>query len=144
MDLFTDVGLTSQVHDFNPGIASSGLFWTTALPQSAISVQPGAGSARLHVEHLGLGDYHDIVNSLTRGPFDPAKASFDVRWQGGGSRQVARDPDNAFVYANVQGPASIAWSATNLATGFSFTSSPDGQDTEYAAVGKERNGIFFS
>ena len=31
MDIFEDVGLTSQVHDFNPGIAESGLF---LLPES--------------------------------------------------------------------------------------------------------------
>jgi len=137
------VGLTSQVHDFNPGITSSGLFWTVAVPKSAIQVQPGIGRARLHVEDFALEDYGNIVNALLDGQSLDATASFDVRWHGGGSRQTARDPDNAFVFANVRGDAAVAWSASNE-SGFSFTSSPDGQTTEYAAVGKERNGIFFS
>jgi hypothetical protein len=92
---------------------------------------------------MSLVDAHDIGNALGGGPTDPATASFDVRWLGGGDRESVHDSDVGFVFKSVEGDAHIDWTATNLATGFSFTSSPSEQTTAFAAVGKEQNGIFF-
>lgn len=131
-----------QEHDFNPEIAPSGLFWTKAVSPGAIDVQPGNGRARLHVKNMSLVDAHDIGNALGGGPTLPATASFDVRWNGGGDRESVSDSDVGFVFKSVEGDAHIDWTASNSA-GFSFASSPSGQTTAFAAVGKERNGVFF-
>ena len=86
----------NQVHDFNPGIAASGLFWTAAMPASAFDADPGAGRARFHAENLAMGDYHDIFNAVTGGPAVPGHVTFDVRWTGRGERTKIRDTTYAF------------------------------------------------
>jgi hypothetical protein len=137
-------GFESQLHDFNPGITSSGLFWTVAVPESAVDVQPGSGQARMQVGNLSLRDAFTVGNALFGGGPTPiaASASFDVRWLGGGDRDSAEDSTVDFVFKSVGGDAHIDWSAANSA-GFNFASSASGQETVFAAVGKERNGVFF-
>ena len=44
----------------------------------------------------------------------------------------------------VSGAASISFSVSNDGTGVTYTSVADSQETVAAAVGHERNGVFFS
>ena len=84
-----DFANSTQVHDFEPGIADSGLFWTVPIPDSQISANPGAGRGRYQATDMALPDYHDFFNSISPNPPIPAVAShvsFDVRWAGGGTR----------------------------------------------------------
>ena len=76
------MGLTSQVHDFNPGIEASGLFWTTPIDRDSVRVDLSVSSASLHVADLEIEDYHDVVNALTDGPSVEATVSFDIGWSG--------------------------------------------------------------
>ena len=142
-----------QLHDFNPGIAASGLFWTIPIGSSAIDVDPGRGRARFHAENVPVNDYGSFINSITPGAdFAPSHVSFDVSWAGDGERQKIRDEDYQFTGQYVASPTTI-----------SFTASQDGADVVYfsdaggqynptveqggsgsPAVGHERNGRFFS
>ena len=70
----------NQIHDFNPGIAENGLFWTIPLPESSLDVHFGKGTGSLHVSGLDVEDYHDIVNALQDGPSVEATVSFDIHW----------------------------------------------------------------
>ena len=107
-------------------------------------MRAGSGQARLQVSNQPLVDAFNVVNALFGGGPTPiaARASFDVRWHGGGERNDVEDADAGFSLHAVQGEASIDWSASNAA-GFTFISSPSGQTTAFAQVGKERNGVFF-
>jgi len=142
-----------QQHDWEPGIARSGLFWTVAIPPSSISVEPGTGRARFHARDVAVMDFHDFLNAVHRGgpaPV-PSHVSFDVRWAGRGKRRTIRD--KAFGYAGryVTGPATITFQASNDTAGVTYASDPDGQYNPTAAqggagspaVGRERNGVFF-
>jgi len=62
-----------QIHDFNPGIESSGLFWTSEIEPGTVAAHPGNGSAVMDVHDLASRDYHDLVNAITGGPFLPAR-----------------------------------------------------------------------
>ena len=55
---------SQQVHDFNPGIAPSGLFWTIPIEPGAIKVNPVTGEARLRVQALKIEDFHDFLTSI--------------------------------------------------------------------------------
>jgi hypothetical protein len=138
LDIFEDVGLTSQVHDFNPGI-EGGLFWTIAIDRGSVRVHLGEGSASLHVADLDVEDYHDVVNALLDGPSVEAAVSFDVNWSGVTDRVKIRNTDTDFAGEYVRNSATLVWSASE--SGFSFQS--DQQSADFATIGHERNGAFF-
>lgn len=132
-----------QIHDFNPGISASGLFWTVAIPASSISVNFAAGKASLQVSGLDVEDYHDVVNALTDGPSVPATVSFDVRWDHPLGRAKIRDVGNTFAGDFVQNVAKTAWSGSTATA--QFVSDPAGTSVnEFSLLAHERNGSFFS
>jgi hypothetical protein len=142
------VGDTShQSHDFEPGIAASGLFWTIPITPSAIDVDPGRGRARLHADNVPVTDYHDFINAVFGGgptPI-PSHLSFDVRWSGDGDRQKIRDETFGFTGHYVTGATTITFSASNDGGGVIYTSDRRVAQTNVGSpgVGHERNGVFF-
>lgn len=97
----------------------------------------------MHLSDVDTLDFHDIVNDLLHGPAVPATVSFDVRWKGTGDHFRLRDEANGFVGKFVESTATIEWSAEEA--DFTFVSDPASASTsEFAAVGHERNGVFFS
>ncbi len=134
------MGLTSQVHDFNPGIRDSGLFWTVPIDRGAVRVNLGSGEASLHVPDLDVEDYHDVVNALRDGPSVEGSVSFDVHWSGVKQRVKVRNPDVHFVGEYVRNTAKLVWSGSE--EGFQFRSEP--LASGFGTIGHERNGSFFS
>ena len=134
------MGLTSQVHDFNPGIEASGLFWTTPIERDSVRVDLGAGSAALHVVDLETEDYGTVVNALQDGPSVEAGVSFNISWSGADERVKIRNRTTGFAGEYVRNTATLVWSASNE-SGFRFQADP--LASHFAEIGKERNGVFF-
>jgi hypothetical protein len=136
-----------QVHDFNPGIASSGLFWTVPIEPGAIKFDTTTGEARLRVHAYKIPDFHDILTAigLVPGPPPlPSRVSFDVRWSGHGAPVNAHDPVFGFSGHYVEGPATISFTASNDNSSVVYTSDATGQSNPASpAVGVEQNGVFF-
>jgi hypothetical protein len=144
-----------QVHDFEPGIAPSGLFWTIPIAPWAIEVDPGRGRARLRAERVAVSDFHDFFNAvgLSSPPIPPVPShvSFDVRWPGSGDRQKIRDETFGFTGHYVTSATTISFTASNDHGGMIYRSDPNGQYNPTVdqggagspAVGLERNGVFF-
>ena len=133
---------TNQIHDYNPGIASNGLFWTMPIEAEAIDVNPGRGRASLVARDLAVPDFGDFVNSIFPGVSVPATVSFEVLWHGIQSRYNAKEPAYDFGGEFVVTSASIEWSSRQA--GFTFQSDPaDASITLYALLGHERNGVYF-
>jgi hypothetical protein len=127
------------VHDFNPGVERSGLFWTARIGRGGVRVNLGAGSASMHVADLDVEDYHDVVNALQDGPSVPASVSFDVDWSGVNERVKTRNRSVDFGGEYIRNTATAVWSASE--SGFSFQSEP--LASGFATIGHERNGVFF-
>ena len=87
---------TNQIHDYNPGIAPNGLFWTIPIGSDAIEFDLEAGTARFHASHMHIPDFRDFVNSLYPATSVPAVVSFDVRWHDVQSRSHGSQPDFGF------------------------------------------------
>jgi hypothetical protein len=135
---------TEQIHDFEPGIAPSGLFWTIPIDHGAIDASPGSGRARYRTDGLALEDYHDFFSAIEPGADGVAShVSFDVTWHGGGDHAKLTDADYGYTGTFVGGNASIAFTAWNDGAGILYASDPGGQATIGAGVGHERNGVFF-
>jgi hypothetical protein len=127
------------VHDFNPGIASNGVFWVAPIDPNSVHVNPGAGKASLHLSDFDIDDYGNVVNALTGGKEVDASVSLDVSWSGVQERLNIRNKATHFAGEYVHNSATLSWSASEA--GFSFVSNPLGSD--FAEVGHERNGVFF-
>ncbi len=142
MDLFESQG-GSQVHDYNPGISTGGLFWTIAVPRSAVSVDlQRAAQAEFVVRNLAITDQHDLMNALHHGPGVPATVSFAVNWNGiirGGLAGPVRNTTNGFAGEFFETDATLGWSSTQA--GFSFVSTS--ATRKYAVLASERNGLYF-
>jgi hypothetical protein len=131
-----------QQHDLEPGIAQSGLFWTIPIDGSAVSVDPGRGTASLRAANVAVRDFHDVFNAFGSGPSVPAVVTFDVEWSPTGQPQRVRDGTFGFVGEYVGGSAHIDFTAT--VGGVTYRSNSAGQyNPLQPAVGTERNGLFF-
>jgi hypothetical protein len=138
-------GDLTQVHDFNPGIAPSGLFWTIPIPRNAVTANAGAGTGEYHQSGLAIPDFHDFGNSVSPSPTSiPGHASFDVTWSGNGDHKTIRDETFGFEGSFVGGSSAISFTASDDGTGVTYTSDAEGQVTVGAVIGTEQNGVFFS
>jgi hypothetical protein len=142
---------TYQVHDWEPGIADSGLFWTIPISPGSIKADPSSGKARFRVEALKIGDYHDFFSAVSGGTPLPSRVSFDVEWAGGGTPVQLRDETFTFEGVYVPGPATISFVASDDGSGITYSSVADGQYNPTLeqggagdpAVGTEQNGRYF-
>ena len=144
---------THQQHDWEPGIADSGLFWTIPIGNGAIDFDLKKGEARFRSNEVKVDDYHDFFNAVLGGGPDPlpSRVSFDVRWSGGGDHVPVRDATFGFVGDYITGPATIAFTAMDDHGKVKYRSDKAGQSNPgpdvggagMPAVGSERNGVFF-
>jgi hypothetical protein len=99
------------------------------------------GHASLKVPNLPIEDYGNVVNALKDGPSREALVSFNVNWGGGAKRIKIRNATTGFVGEFIHDSATLKWSGSNE-DGFSFVSDP--LKSEFAEIGRERNGVFFN
>ena len=137
-------GPGNQINDFNPGIAPSGLFWTTAISPDDVDVDFEEGSGSMRVRNVGVLDFHDIGNALFGGGATPTPAivSFHVRWSGVQECERIRNVAQDFTGKFIRNQAHMERSATT--DEFTFTSAPANTSSSvFAELGHMRNGSFF-
>ena len=131
-----------QIHDYNPGITASGLFWTIRVPDSAVVVDRRVTTARYVQRDLTVFDYVNVWTAFAGQPTGTATVSFDTRWKATGKPFRFRDSTKRFSGIYQLAQSTIEWKATG--SGFSFETDPARTSrTTYAAMGREGNGIFF-
>ena len=132
------------MHDYNPGIPPSQLFWTIELPREAFWVSARQKYARLYLKDFPLIDQFTFL-----GPHDaPAVLSMTIEWEAledrvllGSGKEVPPDDPAAFLGRFARARSTAHFSGRQL--GFSFRSAPGASsDGGYAEVGTERNGVF--
>ena len=135
----------AQVHDFEPGIRRSGLFWTIPLPSEHFQAEVDEGEARFQARRLGVPDYHDFLNAISPSPKTrPAHVTFDVRWHGGGDPAHIRDRRFGFAGDFVTGKATIEFEVADDGRDVVYSSLDAGQtNVGSPGVGRERNGRYF-
>lgn len=142
-----DFNGSTQVHDFEPGITASGLFWTIPISDDMVWAKAGIGGARFRASNLAVPDYHDFFNAVGLNPIPipvvPSHVSFDVRWDGGGNSTTLHDSTFGFEGRFVDGPVSIEFTTGQDGSGVTYRSDPANQIVVSGGVGHERNGVFF-
>jgi len=145
VDLY-DPSSGDQVHDFNADIADSGLFWTIAIPDGALTVSKNLKTAHLHMEDVDIIDSFQFLGENEV----PATVSFDITWTGQGARHHYKpgssDPTDPTYFDGKfrEGVSTGTFSGSN-ADGFSFTSDAGASSAGvFAELGIERNGSFLT
>ncbi len=111
------------------------------IPSGSVTVDLAGKTASLDLSDRKIDDYGTVVNALTTDN-EIAHATIDVElnWSGGVGPTPIRDMTNRFTGEYVTGSADLKWSAQE--PGFEFVS--DVGHAEFARIGHERNGIFFT
>lgn len=146
MDLFEPgSGLTIQQHDYTPGIAPSGLFWTVPMSDNAMRRQ--GHTVRYTATNFPVVDTFQIF-----GPDGvPATVTFDITWVASGAvrhlRPASSDPNDPTAFAgefrNALATGTFSGtSVTEFGGGpFSFAGTASSAGV-FAETGTERNGFF--
>jgi hypothetical protein len=128
------------LHDLNPGILPSGLFWTIEIPKKSIQINLGKGRASMKVDDVPILD--DVYGNP---PPTPGSVSFTVVWSDVDERLKIRNDDpvyGGFAGIFIRNTAQMEWTAT--VGDFTFVSAPLATSSSlFAEIGHERNGIFF-
>lgn len=132
------------LHDLNPGILPSGLFWTIEIPEESIKVNFGKGRASMEARDVPILDYGS-GDPLFGDPISSGHVSFKVTWSGVNERLKIRNDDPVYGgYAGtfIRNNAQMEWTAT--VGDFTFVSAALAtSSSSFAEIGHERNGIFF-
>lgn len=139
MDVFSDQGLATQVHDWNPGTSETGVFWTTPIEKRNVVVDADTGWAFMSVYDLPMPDFGDVVTALTGGESVPGKVNVACSWQAGGEQVEIDNPDTGFAGSFFHNVATLSWSAENE-DGTRYEADP--YSVGWAEVGTTRNGVF--
>lgn len=110
-----------------------------------MSINLDAGTASFKASNLVTKDFHDGVNDLLHGPSVPATISFDVEWSGL-TQHVTTTDNSTFIEELLQsttGGATVTWSGIEATQSFA-TDPASSVTTFFAAIGTERNGVFFA
>jgi len=133
----------NQIHDFNPGVNPfpTGLFWTMPIPPGSVMVDLAGKTASLDLSHRKIDDYGTVIRALASdNELASATIDLELSWSGGTGPTSIRDTTNKFTGEYVTGSADLKWSAQE--PGFEFVS--DIGHAEFARIGHERNGVFFT
>ena len=137
-----DPTFATQIHDYDPGITSSGLFWTIAFPEDSVQSEFEDAHAEFKFSDLTIADYGTILNGLFHiAPPATAKVSFDIRWSGASNRGTYTNAGQRFTMDFVQTGAHISWQGK---TGNDTFHTTDGaQRVNFAQIARQRSGVFF-
>jgi hypothetical protein len=133
-----------QIHDFNGGVAPSGLFWTLRLPDDSVVVSPDGRQLSVVVQDLAMED--DVLRPVA--VTVPATASFRIDWRGKKARRrrgrgLAVDATDPAAFLGRFRKAKATATFSGAIDGFSFqTDVASPAVSRYALVGTERNGVF--
>jgi hypothetical protein len=137
-----DPTFATQIHDYDPGITSSGLFWTIAFPDDSMDGNIEDAEARFKASNLPIADYGSIINGLFHiAPPASGMVSFDIRWSGATNRGTFTDPGKRFKMDFVQTGAHISWQGTT--GGDTFHTTDGAQKVNFAQIARSRSGVFF-
>jgi hypothetical protein len=132
-----------QIHDFSPGVSETGLFWTVPVAPETVAFDPALDRVTLRIPSLDMPDAFNLANSLAEGPSVPGNVGFEVVWTAIGPAKSVRSEAHGFAGEFRNARATVTW--TGRTDGVHYQSDPpESSRTVFAAVGRDRNGVFLS
>ena len=116
--------------------------WTVPIPPGSIrGVDLAAGRASMVIDDLPLRDFFNIPASFSGGRSVPATASLELHWSRPRRRYKLTNRKETFSGDFVEGRAEMTW--TGRSGGYAFVADRVTVN-DFAVLGYERNGMFFS
>jgi hypothetical protein len=56
-----------QLHEHNPGVSETGLFWTMPIPPDSVALHSRTGEAAFCLSDAQMPDMHDLLTALWGG-----------------------------------------------------------------------------
>jgi hypothetical protein len=131
----------TQIHDNNPGITSSGLFWTIRVPDSSVHHDAHSGVARMKVGPVRLFDHYHVANALAGGPAASVVASFVATWKAQGKPTRVESAADDFEGVFRDADSTIEWESSSSGFGYKSDAAKT-SSTVFSLIGRERNGVF--
>ncbi|NNE97177.1 MAG: hypothetical protein HKN24_14230 [Acidimicrobiales bacterium] len=141
MDLFTDSGPESQVHDLQPGISTNKLFWVTELAPGSFGVS--GDTAGMRVRNLPLVDSFVFLGETQVS----AAVDIDLVWRRTGHHRDRGkgkdvDPTDPAAFLGRIAESDCYGYVSGREIGKSFRTRRLTSSTYYAQFGTQRNGVF--
>ena len=130
-----------QIHDFSPGVSETGLFWTVPVAPDTVAFDPALDQVSIRIPSLDMPDAFNLANSLAEGPSVPGNVGFEVTWTATGPAKSVRSDAHGFAGEFRDARATVAWSGRTQEAHYQ-SDPPKSSKTVFAAVGRERNGVF--
>ena len=146
-------------HSYDPGISPTLLFWTIQVPDDAVVIDLQAGTATLNLQNTCVHDVFTVPNSFdithALGFVGAVIKSLQIQWSGviqsflnfsSSAEQFAGDffQTSATIAVTTNTPATNPPFTPSPEDGFQFVADPTTTVTNFAQIGMERNGLFFS
>jgi hypothetical protein len=147
-------------HSYDPGTSPTLLFWTIQIPNHAVEIDLDEGTAVLSLKNIcSVFDSFTVANSLdirhALGFVGAVVESLRVEWSGitksflSFSSTAEKFTGNFFetsakIAVTTRTPATSPPFTPAVQDGFRFVSDPTTTVTNFAQIGSERNGLFFS
>jgi hypothetical protein len=138
--------LTVQLHDYNPGIAANGLFWTARVPDSVMT-RNDDGSVRVVIEDLEVVDTFFLFSGVEV----PGVVSYDITWTPTGEVRHLRPGDSGPMdpthvhgqFRDALAVGSFAGTSVTMPGGEPFSFEGDASTAfAWGEMGTMRNGWF--
>lgn len=136
--------MTSQLHDFNGGIAPNGVFWVLQVPDEAVQITDN--TLTIHLHNASVVDQLQFPPAPGNVPI-PATLTFDITYTKSGMphyvEPTSHDPLSPFTWAGEMwtatnsGNFSLAYNDGSFSASGNFSSSGN-----FGEMGTERNGVF--
>jgi hypothetical protein len=146
-------------HSYDPGISPTLLTWTVQVPHDAVVIDLDAGTATLNLHNICVHDVFTVPNSFdvthAMGFVGAVIKLLQIQWSGviesflnfsSSAEQFAGNfyQTSATISLTTNTPATSQPFTPSAQDGFQFVADPSTTVTNWAQIGKERNGLFFS
>jgi hypothetical protein len=137
------VAPASQIHDFHPPIAPSGLYWGVPVPAGGLGVSGDGKTFLLQMKGVHVVDQPrwPALDAVAT----PARMSFKMVWKSTGEPVTYVDPAKQFRFQGTRASCQMEAQLEVASIGFSWKSDPlDMSHADIAVMGEEVNGRYFS
>jgi len=132
----------TQIHDFHPPIAPSGLYWVVPVLERGLTISPDENTFTLEMQKVSVVDQPrwPALDSIAT----PARMTFKMVWKSTGEPVKYDDSSKRFRFTGTRASCQLEAEVEVPSIGFSWKSDPlNTSKADVAIVGEEVNGRYY-
>jgi hypothetical protein len=132
----------TQIHDFHPPIAPSGLYWVVPVLERGLTISPDENTFTLEMQNVSVVDQPrwPALDSIAT----PARMTFKMVWKSTGEPVKYDDSSKRFRFTGTRASCQLEAEVEVPSIGFSWKSDPlNSSKADVAIVGEEVNGRYY-